>query len=258
MELTINLNEIIAYFHATEIEKIINNNYFVPEGIISTPMPIKWRTRSRSASFGANSRDQYDRSDNTDLLDHPLSQDIEDNISDESLSKWPPSGQQTNSLRQGLYTSFNKDIFQEKSDRINDNMLSVDRSEMIWSSMEYPPSPKDAFRETCEFYGDPVFTKKNRHSLNYQMNGAPVNGGVTKMYRAKPKMLDFYKSDPKLSECHFTESSGEEMEQYVIGRSKSLHDLQHSRPSSSQPRQQTEQIGLSEHDLNRARSVLGK
>ena len=38
------------------------------------------------------------------LMDH---QNVVDEISDDSLSKWPPSGQQKMSLRQGLYTSFN-------------------------------------------------------------------------------------------------------------------------------------------------------
>ena len=36
-------------------------------------------------------------------------------ISDESLSKWPPTGEKKNSLRKGMYTSFNKDIFQVSS-----------------------------------------------------------------------------------------------------------------------------------------------
>ena len=179
-------------------------------------------------------------------------------ISDESLSKWPPSGGQKNSLTQGFYTSFNKNIFQEKSDR----------GEELWSSMEYPPSPKDAFRETCEFYGDPIFGKQ-RKNPRYEMNGGIVNGGVAKMYRAKPKQLDFYKSETKLpTTSHYAESSGEEMEHFVnpmMGRSKSLHDLQQFPPSIAsaaasihQKKEAVrEQIGLSEHDLNRARSVLG-
>ena len=175
-------------------------------------------------------------------------------ISDESLSKWPPSGGKKNSLSQGFYTSFNRNIFQEKSDR----------GEELWSSMEYPPSPKDAFRETCEFYGDPIFSKQ-RKNPRYEINGGIVNGGVAKMYREKPKKLDFYKSDSKLS-SHYAESSGEEIEHFVnpIGRSKSLHDLQHFKPSTAsatasihQRKEAAEQIGLSEHDLNRARSVLG-
>ena len=39
-------------------------------------------------------------------------------ISDESLSKWPPTGEKKNSLRQGMYTSFNKDIFQVALEKI--------------------------------------------------------------------------------------------------------------------------------------------
>ena len=88
------------------------------------------------------------------------------------------------------------------------------------------------------------------------------------MYRAKPKQLDFYKSETKLpTSSHYAESSGEEMEHFVnpMGRSKSLHDLQQFPPSIAsaaasihQKKEAVmEQIGLSEHDLNRARSVLG-
>ena len=186
----------------------------------------------------------YDREEQ--LEDNSFANGMEDDISDESLSKWPPSGEQKNSLNQGLYTSFNKDIFHEKSDKGED----------LWSSLEYPPSPKDAFRETCEFYGDPVFSKR-KYSQGYEMNG-----GIPKLARVpKPKKLDFYKSDSKLAQCHY-ESSSEEMENFSnpMGRSKSLHDLQLTR-TSSMPRgsmqnqkKQSEQIGLSEHDLNRARS----
>ena len=101
------------------------------------------------------------------------------------------------------------------------------------------------------------------------MNGGIVNGGGgAKMYRAKPKQLDFYKSESKLPTTgHYAEASGEEMEHFMnpIGRSKSLHDLQQFPPSTASAsasihqRKEAvrEQIGLSEHDLNRARSVLG-
>ena len=102
--------------------------------------------------------------------------------------------------------------------------------------MEYPPSPKDAFRETCEFYGDPAFTKR-RHPRRYemQMNGFVNGGGSVKLQRAKPKKLEFYKSDSKLSNHVGAESSSEEMENFInpISRSKSLHDLEHCKP---QPR----------------------
>ena len=43
-------------------------------------------------------------------------------ISDESLSKWPPTGEKKNSLRKGMYTSFNKDIFQVSRVDINVNV----------------------------------------------------------------------------------------------------------------------------------------
>lgn len=96
------------------------------------------------------------------------------------------------------------------------------------------------------------------------MNGGIVNGGIAKMYRAKPKQLDFYKSETRLPTTnHYAESSGEDMEHFMnpIGRSKSLHDLQQFPPSTASIHQRKEaakeQIGLSEHDLNRARSVLG-
>jgi len=229
------------------------------EGIISTPMPIKWRSRSASTGGGSREACIYDTEEMLEQ-DHPFIE-MEDNISDESLSKWPPSGEQKNSLRKGFYTSFNKDIFQEKSDHERGG-------EDLWSSLEYPPSPKDAFRETCEFYGDPIFSR--RKYPKYEMNGGLVNGGIAKMYRAKPKKLDFYKSDSKLSHL-YNESSGEEMESLInpINRSKSLHDLQYSKTSSSihsshqvhqrqhKMKEEETQIGLSEHDLNRARSVLG-
>ena len=153
-----------------------------------------------------------------------------------------------------------------------------DLGEELWSSMEYPPSPKDAFRETCEFYGDPAFTKR-RHPRRYemQMNGFVNGGGSVKLQRAKPKKLEFYKSDSKLSNHVGAESSSEEMENFInpISRSKSLHDLEHCkpqpRPAAGEAGEQvaglssgimpsniaTTQVGLSEHDLNRARSVLG-
>ena len=228
-------------------------------------MPIKWRSRSASTGGGSREACIYDTEPEMMEPDHPFTQmEMQDDISDESLSKWPPSGEQKNSLRKGFYTSFNKDIFQEKSDHERGG-------EDLWSSLEYPPSPKDAFRETCEFYGDPIFSR--RKYPKYEMNGGPglVNGGIAKLYRAKPKKLDFYKSDSKLSHL-YNESSGEEMESLInpINRSKSLHDLQYSKTSSihsshlaSHQRQQLHkkeeetQIGLSEQDLNRARSVLG-
>ena len=194
-------------------------------------------------------------------MDH---QNIADEISDDSLSKWPPSGQQKMSLRQGLYTSFNKDIFQEKSDK----------EQEIWSSLEYPPSPKDAFQETCDFYDEQIYSRRKGYlRAHHTVNGGLYNGGsrfmasngVTKAYRAKPRHLDFYKSDSKLTQ-HYADSSGDEMEYLpnpMMGRSKSLHDLERSRTPSKhdskkqQQEQPAEQIGLSEHDLNRARSVLG-
>lgn len=237
-------------------------NTIFPEGIISTPKPVLWRSRSASTGGAGSLREgeAWDLADTRDTMmtqEALLTMDHTGDISDESLSQWPPSGGQKNSLTQGFYTSFNKNIFQEKSDH----------GEQLWSSMEYPPSPKDAFRETCEFYGDPIFSKQRKNPRN-EMNGGIVNGGVAKMYRAKPKQLDFYKSETRLPTTgHYAESSGEEMEHFMnpIGRSKSLHDLQQFPPSiasgaaSIHQRREAakEQIGLSEHDLNRARSVLG-
>ena len=99
--------------------------------------------------------------------------------------------------------------------------------------MEYPPSPKDAFRETCEFYGDPAFTRRRQpRRCEMQMNGFVNGGGSVKLQRAKPKKLEFYKSDSKLSNHVGAESSSEEMENFInpISRSKSLHDLEHCKP----------------------------
>ena len=108
-----------------------------------------------------------------------------------------------------------------------------DLGEELWSSMEYPPSPKDAFRETCEFYGDPAFTRRRQpRRYQMQMNGFVNGGGSVKLQRAKPKKLEFYKSDSKLSNHVGAESSSEEMENFInpISRSKSLHDLEHCKP----------------------------
>merc|ERR1719510_1928773 len=165
---------------------------------------------------------------------------LEENISDSSLSKWPPSGEQKDSLRKGFYTSFNRDIFQEKSD--------VECPD-LWSSLEYPPSPKDAFRETCEFYGDPAVSRKYREMR-------PRQGRAERFYREKPRRSDFYQSDSRLSHLqHYVDSSCDETE--VLSRSKSLHDLQPGQPGHLIQDQPGQQVGLSEQDLNRARSVLG-
>ena len=167
---------------------------------------------------------------------------LEENISDSSLSKWPPSGEQKDSLRKGFYTSFNRDMFQEKSD-----LECPD----LWSSLEYPPSPKDAFRETCEFYGDPAVSRKYPEMR-------PRQGRSEKFYREKPRRLDFYQSDSRLSHLqhNYVESSCEETE--VLSRSKSCHDLQPDHFIQDQSGQAGgHQVGLSEQDLNRARSVLG-
>ena len=193
-------------------------------------------------------------------------------VSDDSLSKWPPSGQQKLSLRQGLYTSFNKDIFQDtsaKPPQLTQLKSELMKEQDIWSSMEYPPSPKDAFQETCDFYDDQMYARRKGYSRQYPGmmngygNGRLVGNGVTKSFRAKPRHLDFYKSDSKLTHHQFADQSSADENDYlsnpsVLGRSKSLHDLERSKtPSKQESRKQTEQIGLSEHDLNRARSVLG-
>ena len=208
------------------------------QGIISTPLPNKYSTRTDTGQINGGMLVTREDREDTPIMD------IEENISDDSLSKWPPSGEQQDSLRKGFYTSFNRDMFQDRSD-----LECPD----LWSSLEYPPSPKDAFRETCEFYGDPAVSSKRSRALRkyHQMNGR-----IEKFYKEKPRRLDLYKSDSKLSH-HYGDSSCEESEALSnpIGRSKSLHDLQ---PGPAIHRQdQPGQVGLSEQDLNRARSVLG-
>ena len=207
------------------------------QGIISTPLPNKYRMRSNSAQL--NGGMLVSREARRDFCEEDFPS-LEENISDSSLSKWPPSGEQKDSLRKGFYTSFNRDIFQEKTE-----LECPD----LWSSLEYPPSPKDAFRETCEFYGEPSGSRKYPEMRRRQ-------GRSEKFYREKPRRLDFYQSDSKLSHLqHYVDSSCDETE--VLSRSKSLHDLQPDLFIQDQPGQPSPQVGLSEQDLNRARSVLG-
>merc|ERR1719411_42208 len=82
-------------------------------------------------------------------------------------------------------------------------------------------------------------------------------GRNEKLYREKPRRGDFYQSDSKLSHLqqNYVDSSCDETE--VLARSKSLHDLLPTHFISDQPGQSEDQVGLSEQDLNRARSVLG-
>ena len=208
------------------------------EGIISTPLPNKYSCRSTSGQVNGGMLVSREERGEIPVLD------LEENISEDSLSKWPPSGEQQDSLRKGFYTSFNRNIFQDSPDP---------QCPDLWSSLEYPPSPKDAFRETCEFYGDPaVSSKRSRAQRKYP----EMNGRIEKFYKEKPRRLDLYKSDSKLSH-HYADSSCDETDilSIPIGRSKSLHDLQPG--TFIQQQAGTEQVGLSEQDLNRARSVLG-
>ena len=186
------------------------------QGIISTPLPNKFRMRTDSSQL--NGEMMVSREARRDIC-------VEENISDSSLSKWPPSGEQKDSLRAGFYTSFNRDDLECPD---------------LWSSMEYPPSPKDAFRETCEFYGDPAGSRKYPEM------------------RPRQRRLEVYKSDSTQSQPqqNYVDSSCDETE--VLSRSKSLHDLLPDHFIQDQPGQtDCHQVGLSEQDLNRARSVLG-
>ena len=192
-----------------------------------------------------------------ELVVRPECEDTQPDISDDSLSNWPPSIEHKDSLRKGFYTSFEQNIFRRKSHQNKD----------IWSSLDYPPSPKDAFQETCEFYGDPLVTKQNGHSttgtyLSTKYSKSKSNNldlEFNKLHKAQQRKQDFYKSDSKLSD-HFLNSlkTGEVGDATSpLGRSKSLHDLQHWRGMSAAGRESSGQtVGLSEQDLNRARSDI--
>ena len=85
-----------------------------------------------------------------------------------------------------------------------------------------------------------------------------------KFHRPYKKSQDCYKSDSKLSNHELPSVKNSEIESMTqpIERSKSFHDLQNSTAAidtSQVPAEVLESLtfGISEHDLNRARSVLG-
>jgi hypothetical protein len=170
------------------------------EGIISTHIPSKWRC-GRSIGTCTNAiRDE---------LAMRTSLEFEADLSKDSIKVW-------SSLPTNYYCPENEsDDFFTKNNCAND-----------WDFTESPSSPKDAFRETCEFYGGPYLSREWLSSTN-----------------------EFPGTQDSTSQSKKVKSSRHK----PISRSKSLHNFEHSKAR----KEETITIGLSEQDLNRARCVLG-
>ena len=105
--------------------------------------------------------------------------------------------------------------------------------EQHWDPREHPSSPEDAFKETCQFYGSSFLAREWLGSANEFPDSQEL--------KILPSRGRSVAHDP----CKMT-------------RSKSLHVLERaSSPISRISRRKRASFGLSEDDLNRARSVLG-
>ena len=176
----------------------------VLEGIISTPIPGKWR-RGRSIGTCTNG-----------IRDHLAmrnSIELESDLSKDSVNVW-------SSLPINYYRQEKEPYaFYAKGSCAN---------EYPWDFTESPSSPKDAFRETCEFYGGPYLSREWSSSA-----------------KEFPKSQE--EKRKKQASPHYR----------PISRSKSLHNLEYPNTPIYESRQETITFGLSEQDLDRARSVLG-
>ena len=253
----------------------IHKRFYAAEGIISTPMPTKWRSRSVGTSTNGM-REQASSGEYVPARNSPVSGEAsknqEEKLSGDSLREWP-------SFTRNV--SLGKDYSKEKVEPLLYNSRSQShkqdffsemnyRSAYLWSSVESPPSPKDAFRETCEFYGDPLLSREwtssaQEFTTSKEYSRANLARETNKFHQPYPKSQDCYKSDSKLSYNESTSLKNSEIESTApppIGRSKSFHDLQNSTASVQTPQvskevQESIPFGISEHDLNRARSVVG-
>ena len=195
----------------------------------------------------------------------------EEKLSDDSLREWPSF-----TMNNSLGNDYSKEPveplhFSSRSQSAKQDCYSekTNRGTHQWSSFESPPSPKDAFRETCEFYGDPLLAREWTSSAqeftpSKEYSRANLARESNKFHRPYQKSQDCYKSDPKLSYCDSTSVKNTEVDSTTlpIGRSKSFHDLQNFTPpiQNSEVSKGVEDrltFGISEHDLNRARSVVG-
>ena len=190
----------------------------------------------------------------------------EETLSGDMMSEWPSF---TRSVLLGK--DYSKEIIEPSPFSPRLQSESNYKSAYQWGSLDSPPSPKDAFRETCEFYGDPLLSRgwgtsarKFTDSPEYSRAKFVREKEANKCHRPYKKSQDCYKSDSKLSNHDSTSLKNSEIESMTqpIERSKSFHDLQNSsaaiRPSQVEREvQQSLTIGISEDDLNRARSVLG-
>ena len=96
-------------------------------------------------------------------------QDQEEKLSGDSISEWP-SFTRTVSLGK----EYSKDVTEpspygsrlqaEKEEFFSESNY---KSAYQWGSLDSPPTPKDAFRETCEFYGDPLVSRDWAPSVHH-------------------------------------------------------------------------------------------
>jgi hypothetical protein len=175
----------------------------IVEGIILNPISGKWRCGRSIGTCTNGMRDEL-------AMRTPL--DFETDHAKDSIKVW--------SSLPANYSCPENDYY---------DLYSNNSCVNEWDFTESLSSPKDAFRETCEFYGGPYLRREWLSSTNEFPNSQDSTSQRKKMSLSRGP----------------------------ISRSKSLHNFQKSNNQMSESKEETITIGLSEQDLDRARSVIG-